>query len=74
MCIGTINMTLYMPACVYRYMYMPCGLHVCICAVHVHVYLELILLEELRADERTELARLEPGEGGGGRLAWVGGK
>ena len=32
--------------------------------------LELRLLLELRAEERTELLRLDPGEGGGGRLAY----
>ena len=31
-----------------------------------------MLLVELLAEERTELLRLEPGEGGGGRLAWGG--
>lgn len=38
----------------------------------LYIYLEPMLLVELLAEERTELLRLEPGEGGGGRLAWGG--
>ena len=38
----------------------------------MYVYLVLIWLEELRAEERTELARLDPGVGGGGRPACEG--
>ena len=34
------------------------------------LYLEPILLVELLAEDSTELLRLDPGEGGGGRLAW----
>ena len=43
------------------------------CFTHIHsstyMYLELMLLVELRAEERTDLLRLDPGDGGGGRLA-----